>query len=124
MLIRKNNKLGSLPLEDRKKLDDWLRSEPYRRVVELAAAPRPDGLALRTNKFLAPDPLEGLADLAVHNPEAANAAVTGLMTQQAVLALVQFDSHKFDFRKFSVLTRFKNGLDEKAYRERLIELKQ
>jgi hypothetical protein len=133
MRIRKNDKLAQLKPEDRAKLDAWLENESYRRVIELVAAPRPEGLGLTTNlralscyynRFLVPNPVDELAEFALHNPEAAEKTAAALLQTQAIYAAANMIEHKFDPRKFNSLVKLQEQLTDKKYRAGLLDYKK
>jgi hypothetical protein len=133
MNIRQNDILANLPPEDRAKLNYWLQNHSYRRVLEFAAAPRPDGLGLKTNlralsryfnKFLAPNPLEAFADLALHNPEGAEAAACNLIRTKALNgAIVGLAGGPFDVRLFNSLLRFHEQIQRKSRTSEFLNFK-
>ena len=98
MKIRPTDRLSNLPPEDRAKLNTWLATHPYRTVIQLVAAPRPEGLALKTglralsryyNKYLRPDPAAELAELIQINPEAGEKAAISMIHAKAALLAAQ-----------------------------------
>src|SRR5215216_2532148 len=101
MNIRTNDRLANLSPEDRAKLDQWLAWHPYRTVIQLAAAPRPEGLGLKTglralsryyNKYLRPDPAAELAELMQIAPEAAEKAAISMIHAKAALLAAKMDT--------------------------------
>src|SRR5678815_3826944 len=114
MNIRTNDRLANLPPEDRAKLDRWLASHPYRTVIQLAATPRPEGLALKTglralsryyNKYLRPDPAADLAELIRIHPEAGEKAAISMIHAKAAL-LAARNNDAFDLDAFSLLIKY------------------
>ena len=125
MNIRKSDRLSNLSAEDRSKLNAWLASHPYRTVIELAAAPRPDGLGLKTslralsryfNKYLCPDPAAELAELIKIDPEAGEKAAISMIHAKAALIAAKTD---IDLDAFSLLLRFRRQLVEEKRFTRL-----
>src|ERR1043165_2074648 len=127
MKIRLNDRLSNLPPEDRVKLDTWLIAHPYRTVLQLVAAPRPEGLALKTtlralskyyNKYLRPNPAAELAELIKINPEAGEKAAISMIHAKAALiaAKMKTESH---LAPFSPLLNSRRQLVEKNRPARL-----
>jgi hypothetical protein len=112
MKTRRDDRLSNLDPSSRTKLDAWLRSHTYREVVQLAAAPRPDGLGLQTNiralsvyfrKYLVPSPVDRLFKLALTNPDAAESAAVAMLGAQAFHAA---SSPNINIHTFNAITRF------------------
>jgi hypothetical protein len=127
MEIRNNDRLANLPAEDRSKLDHWLASHPYRTVIQLAAAPRPEGLALKTglralsryyNKYLRPDPAAELAQLIEINPEAGEKAAISMIHAKAALLAARMPT-EFDLDGFSLLLKYRRQLVQEKRENRL-----
>jgi hypothetical protein len=127
MKTRQNDRLANLPPEDRAKLNTWLTAHPYRTVIELAAAPRPEGLALKTglralsryyNKYLRPDPAAELAELIKIHPEAGEkAAISMIHAKAALLAAKMKDA--IDLDAFSLLIKYRRQLVTEKRENRL-----
>lgn len=127
MKIRGNDQLANLSPEDRGKLNRWLAAHPYRTVIQLAAAPRPEGLALKTglralsryyNKYLRPDPAAELAELIKIHPEAGEkAAISMIHAKAALLAARTKDA--FDLDAFSLLIKYRRQLVTEKRENRL-----
>src|SRR5215213_728807 len=127
MKTRPNDRLSNLPPEDRAKLDHWFTSYPYRTVIQLAAAPRPEGLGLKTglralsryyNKYLRPDPAAELAELMQIAPEAAEKAAISMIHAKAALLAAKMDTH-FDLDGFSLLLKYRRQLVQERRENRL-----
>lgn len=126
MTIRPNDRLANLPSEDRAKLGAWLQSHPYRTVLQLAAAPRPDGLDLQTNlralsryfnKHIRPNhALSHLAAIAEISPEAAEKAAISMIHSQAALLAAQTE---IDLDAFALLLKYRRHLVEETRHNRL-----
>ena len=123
MRTRRDDRLSNLDASARTKLDGWLKTHSYREVVQLAAAPAPVGLALKTNiralsayykKWLAPTPLTRLIELAATNPTAAHTAATALLQAQT---LEKASNPDIDLGTLNVLVRF-HGQTIRAQRPR------
>jgi hypothetical protein len=119
MRIRQNDRLANLPLEDQAKLNEWLTCHPYRTVVQLAAAPRPAGLAIKTglralskyyNKFLRPNPAAELAELIQICPEAGEKAAISMIHAKAALLATKTKQDAFDLDAFSLLIKYRRQL--------------
>lgn len=96
-------------------MNAWLTAHPYRAVIQLAAAPRPEGLGLKTglralsryyNKFLRPDPAAQLAELIQICPEAGEKAA--IHAKAALLAAKMKDA--IDLDAFSLLIKYRRQL--------------
>jgi hypothetical protein len=127
MTIRQNDRLWNLPPKDRAKLDAWLKTHPYRTVLQLAASPRPDGLALKTtlralskyyNKYLRADPAAELAELIKINPEAGEKAAISMIHAKAALLAAKIKAD-FDLDAFALLLKFRRQLVEEKRHNRL-----
>jgi hypothetical protein len=125
VIVRQNDRLSSLSIDDRAKLDTWLAGHSYRSVIQLAAAPRPEGLALKTNlralsryfnKYLRPDPAAELAELIKIHPGAGEKAAISMIHAKAVLLAAKTD---IDLDAFSLLLRFRRQLVEEKRSARL-----
>jgi hypothetical protein len=112
MKVRRDDKLSNLEPAARARLDGWLKSRPYREVVQLAASPPPAGLGLQTNiralsayykKWLAPTALTRLVELAATNPQAAQTAAIALLHAQT---LEKASDPNIDLGTLNVLVRF------------------
>jgi hypothetical protein len=123
MTIRPNDRLANLPPEDRAKLDAWLQTDPYRSVLQLAAAPRPQGLALQTNlralsryfnKHIRPKlALAHLTAIAEICPEAAEKAAISMIHAQAAVLAAQ---PEIDLDTFAFLLKYRRQqVDEKRH---------
>lgn len=123
MKIRRDDRLSNLEPPARATLDGWLKTHSYREVVQLAAAPPPAGLALKTNiralsvyykKWLASTPLTRLIELAATNPQAAQTVATALLQAQT---LEKASNPDIDLGTLNVLVRF-HGQTIRAQRPR------
>jgi hypothetical protein len=112
MKTRRNDRLSNLNAATRTKLDGWLKTHTYREVVQLAAAPCPEGLGLTTNiralsvyfrKYLTASPVEKLVQIAQTDPGAAHSAATALIHAQALHAAA---TPNLDINSFQVLSRY------------------
>src|SRR6185295_18853793 len=127
MNYRRNDRLSNLPKEDRARLGAWLTAHPYRTVIQLAAAPRPEGLGLKTglralsryyNKHLRPDPAAQLAELIKINPEAGEKAAISMIHAKAALLAAKMKTD-IDLSAFSLLLKFRRQLVEEKRHVRL-----
>lgn len=128
MRIRQNDRLANLPPEDKAKLNDWLTRHPYRTVIQLARAPRPEGLALETglralsryyNKYLRPDPSAELAELIKIHPEAGEKAAISMIHAKAALLAAKMKETAFDLDAFSLLIKYRRQLVAEKRENRL-----
>ena len=127
MKTRQNDRLASLPREAKAKLDAWLATHPYRAVIQLAAAPPPAGLGLKTglralsryyNKFLRPNPATELAELIKISPEAGEKAAISMIHAQAALLTAKMNTN-LDLDAFSLLLKYRRQLVEEKRHNRL-----
>ena len=127
MRTSQNDRLANLPQYDRAKLNAWLTAHPYRTVIQLAAAPPPTGLGLKTglralsryyNKFLRPHPAAELAELIKINPEAGEKAAISMIHSQAALLAAKMKTH-LDLDAFSLLLKYRRQLVEEKRHDRL-----
>src|SRR5688500_17229369 len=127
MKIRPNDHLARMSPEDRAKLNVWLTSHPYRTVIQLAAAPRPEGLALKTglralsryyNKFLRPNPAAELAELIQICPQAGEKAAISMIHANAALIAAKMKG-ALDLEAFSLLIKYRRQLVEEKRQQRL-----
>jgi hypothetical protein len=112
MNTRRDDRLSNLDPSSRAKLDAWLKAHTYREVVSLASEPPPHGLGFKTNiralsvyyrKYLVPNPVETLFELAQTNPAAAHSAATAMLHAQTLYAA---SSPDFNMHTFNALARF------------------
>jgi len=127
MKVRQNDRLSNLPPEDRARLDAWLKAHPYRTVLQLAAATRPEGLALKTtlralskyyNKYLRPDPAAELAELIKLDPDVGEKAAISMIHAKAALIAAKMKT-EIDLDAFSLLLKFRRQLVEEKRFTRL-----